>query len=724
MRSNSNYASNEYFMPVMGLIFLRHAYSRYLAVKDGIEAGLPTEAYEAAIRQVVGSLSTQSLVATNKDKYALIRDGVQVSFRNEMGERVKERLRLIDFEDHRNNHFLCVRELWVRGSLYRRRADIVGFINGLPLLFIECKNIHHNLKAAFEKNFSDYLDTVPHLFHHNAVVLFGNGEKAKVGSITSKWGHFHEWKRLAEEEPGVVDMETLLKGVCKRENLLDLVENFILFDESSGETKKILARNHQFLGVNRALDAVRGRRERMGKLGVFWHTQGAGKSYSMVMFTRKVHRKLGGNFSFVVLTDRDDLDTQIYKTFAGCGVVDHDRDPCRAASGRHLGSLMQEHKAYVFSLIQKFNQEVDRKVGYTPRDDIIVITDEAHRTQYILRDDAEALVNTVNCVGVMGRGIALQFKNQFPDNFKAYATAHKDGLLMPGRMFIHETGELTNPKYIINFPTKRHWRGKSRMEDIDSGLEALVADIRRFNIRSIAIPPLGSGLGGLDWSDVRQRIEVAMQFIPEVEVRLYEPSGAPEADKMVRNREVSKMTAGRAALVELIDRYLSGLLDPMISLLEVHKLMYFMQEAGQPLRLKYEKGTYGPYAANLRHVLNHVEGHLVSGYADGGDNPEKQLKLVPGAVEDARNFLEDDSATRERFTKVSELVEGFESPFGLELLATVHWIAKNEKANSFIDLQKKTYDWNDRKKQFSPRQLELAANALSRHGWISDFGRN
>ncbi len=172
-------------------------------------------------------------------------------------------------------------------------------------------------------NYADYRNTVPNLFHHNAVVMFGNGEKARIGSITSRWGHFHEWKRLAEEEPGAVDMETLLKGVCDKRNFLDLVENFILFDESSGETRKILARNHQFLGVNRAVEAVRERKGRAGKLGVFWHTQGAGKSYSMVMFTRKVRRKLGGNFTFLVLTDRDDLDTRIYKTLAGCGVMDH-----------------------------------------------------------------------------------------------------------------------------------------------------------------------------------------------------------------------------------------------------------------------------------------------------------------------------------------------------------------------------------------------------------------
>ena len=347
-----------------------------------LNPGLPDAAYDDALRQITATVASQTLAATNREKYELMREGVLVTFRNERDELVRQRLRLFDFDEPENNHFLCVRELWVHGDLYRRRADIIGFVNGLPLLFMECKNIHKNLKTAFEKNFSDYQDTIPHIFHHNAIVMFGNGEQAKIGTITSRWEHFHEWKRLAEKEPGAVSMETMLKGICDKRNFLDLLENFILFDESRGEPKKILAKNHQFLGVNRAIDAVRDRKAKEGKLGVFWHTQGAGKSYSMVMLTRKVHRKLGGNFTFLMLTDRDDLDTQLYKTFAGCGVVDNDREPCRAASGAHLSRLLAEHKSYIFSLIQKFNQNVDESVGYTRRDDIIVITDEAHRTQY------------------------------------------------------------------------------------------------------------------------------------------------------------------------------------------------------------------------------------------------------------------------------------------------------------------------------------------------------
>lgn len=341
-----------------------------------------------------------------------------------------------------------------------------------------------------------------------------------------------------------------------------------------------------------------------------------------------------------------------------------------------------------------------------------------YKTGNILTEDAEAIINTVNCVGVMGRGIALQFKNAFPDNFKAYAAACKRGEVQPGRMFIYDMGGLTNPRYIINFPTKRHWRGKSRMEDIESGLEALAGEIRERGIRSIAIPPLGSGLGGLEWSDVRQRIELALADMDDVRVIIFEPKGAPAAEKMVRNREVPMMTPGRAALVELMHRYIAGLLDPFVTLLEVHKLMYFMQEAGEPLRLKYRKAPYGPYAENLRHVLNAIEGHMVSGYADGGDAPDKPLQLVPGAIEDATAFLGEHTETRERFDQVTKLVEGFESPYGLELLATVHWVMKHEQAASVDEVVSHIHAWNARKLQFTPRQIGLAVDVLSRKGWV------
>jgi len=336
----------------------------------------------------------------------------------------------------------------------------------------------------------------------------------------------------------------------------------------------------------------------------------------------------------------------------------------------------------------------------------------------ILRSEAEALVNTVNCVGVMGRGIALQFKNAYPDNFKAYAAACRRGEVQPGRMFLFETGQLTLPHYIVNFPTKRHWRGKSRMEDIVAGLTALAELIRTKGIRSIAIPPLGSGLGGLDWAEVRPRIEAGLRPLAGVQVFVYEPKGTPASDTMAHSREVPKITAGRAALVELMHRYLRGLLDPFVTLLEVHKLMYFMQVAGEPLRLKYKQALYGPYAENLRHVLRAIDGHLIAGYDDGGDAPDKPLTLVPGAVEDAAAFLAEHADSRARFDKVAELVEGFESPFGLELLSTVHWVMTNDRVRSLDDVVAHTYAWNVRKRQFTPRQIGIAADVLAEKGWI------
>lgn len=336
----------------------------------------------------------------------------------------------------------------------------------------------------------------------------------------------------------------------------------------------------------------------------------------------------------------------------------------------------------------------------------------------ILDADAEALVNTVNCVGVMGRGIALRFKEAFPDNFKAYAAACRRGEVQPGRLFVFDTGRLTVPRYIINFPTKRHWRGKSRIEDIEAGLAALVEEIRSRNIRSIAIPPLGSGLGGLDWTEVRRRIERALADLRGVEVTVFEPGYGVADSRANRSTPVPRMTAGRAALVGLMSRYLAALLDPTITLLEVHKLMYFLQAAGEPLRLRYVKAPYGPYAENLRHVLRAIDGHLIAGYADGGDAPDKPLRLVPGAVRDAETCLASHKATLERFERVVRLVEGFETPLGLELLATVHWVVVKEGARELKDIAERVQAWNQRKRQFTPAQIELAAQRLREQGWM------
>ena len=336
----------------------------------------------------------------------------------------------------------------------------------------------------------------------------------------------------------------------------------------------------------------------------------------------------------------------------------------------------------------------------------------------ILRADAEALVNTVNCVGVMGRGIALQFRKAFPENFNAYKVVCDRGELQPGRMMVSDLGRLTHPRYVVNFPTKRHWKGKSRMEDVEAGLVALVEEVRARGIQSIAIPPLGCGLGGLDWRDVRPRIEEAFRALPDVKVLLFEPAGAPDAETMVKSQRTPEMTVGRAALIGLMRRYLAAVMDPAVTLLEIHKLLYFMQEAGQNLRLQFQKGPFGPYARNLRHVLSHIEGHFILGYGDAEDRPHKQIELLPGSLDQAERFLEDHPETRERFQRVVGLIEGFETPFGMELLSTVHWVRTHEAAATVEEAVAKTYAWNDRKRMFTLDHIRSAWNALQERGWL------
>lgn len=340
-----------------------------------------------------------------------------------------------------------------------------------------------------------------------------------------------------------------------------------------------------------------------------------------------------------------------------------------------------------------------------------------YKSGNILEEDAEALVNSVNCVGIMGRGIALQFKNAFPNNFKAYAAACKRGDVQPGRMFVFVTENLGNPRYIINFPTKRHWRSRSRLADIEAGLETLVDEVRSRGIRSVALPPLGSGLGGLDWADVRPRIERALSELTDTTIVVFEPGPIPAVSLGAKKGAVPKMTPGRAAIVGLMHRYSRGLLDPFVTLLEVHKLMYFMQEAGEKLRLRYVAAPFGPYAENLRHVLRAIEGSLISGYADG-DRPAKQIEIVPGAVSDANAFLDDHPDIRTRFDRVADLVEGFETPFGLELLSTVHWVAKHG-AETRDEVVTETYKWGERKRQYSERQIHLALDVLTQKGWLA-----
>ena len=338
-----------------------------------------------------------------------------------------------------------------------------------------------------------------------------------------------------------------------------------------------------------------------------------------------------------------------------------------------------------------------------------------YQTGDLLGSDAEALVNTVNCVGVMGKGIALQFKKAFPDNFKVYAKACKQDEVAPGRMLVTE--RLDSPKYIINFPTKRHWRAKSRMADVESGLAALADEIRERQISSIAIPPLGSGLGGLDWSDVRSRIEESLGRLPDVRVLVYEPEGTPDAKVMASLTEAPEMTPGRAALVVLMRCYLTGQPKPTITSLEVHKLMYFLQAAGQPLDISYTKERYGPYAGKLDSVLRKIEGHWISGYSDSENKSVSQLKLVPGAVEDAEDFLRSVPDNIDCIDKVTDLIDGFESSLGLELLSAVHWAIHKERIMSIDDIVRSVSDG-----RFYRKQIVQAYETLAGLDWLHHDG--
>lgn len=332
---------------------------------------------------------------------------------------------------------------------------------------------------------------------------------------------------------------------------------------------------------------------------------------------------------------------------------------------------------------------------------------------------ADAVVNTVNCVGVMGRGIALQCKRLYPGNFKAYEAACRRGEVVPGRMFVHETGLLTPPRFIINFPTKRHWRNPSRIEDVEAGLQDLAKVLRMLPIRSLAVPPLGCGLGGLDWRRVEPMIRATLQEFPEIDSHVFAPEAVPVSHEVVPQAE-PRMTAGRAALITLVADYLKVGLDPFITLLETQKLMYFLQVAGEPLRLEFSKGFYGPYARALGHVLQALNGHLIVGYSDGGDAPGKPLELLPGAEEKARQFLQDRPETESRLQRVLRLIFGFETPTGMELLATVHWLYAQDGRTRVEDIIDGVAAWNARKQRmFQPGMIRNAYDRLMEQGWIA-----
>ena len=406
-----------------------------------------------AQRAFESHLSTASLLQINEEKYSLIRDGIPVTVKKPDGKTETKRAKLIDFQTPDNNDFLAVKEMKIHGDLYRRRTDIVGFVNGIPLLFVELKATNVEVKNAYEDNYTDYLDTIPHLFYYNAFLILSNGVEARVGTLGSKYEFFHEWKRLSEDDEGSVALATMLMGICKKETFLDLLENFILFDHSGGSTAKILARNHQFLGVNEAVKAYGNREFNDGKLGVFWHTQGSGKSYSMVFLAQKILRKFAGSPTFVILTDREELNSQICDTFENCGILGAGKGTrYLATSGDDLINKLRGNPGFIFTLIQKFNNPEAEPIY--PDHDIIIMSDEAHRSQYgIFADNMMKLLPTAARIGFTGTPL-LSNDNITARTFGGYVSIYdfkravEDGATVP--LYYENRGEkildLHNPE--------------------------------------------------------------------------------------------------------------------------------------------------------------------------------------------------------------------------------------------------------------------------------------
>lgn len=372
---------------------------------EKLNPGLPADAYDQAIEQLTQDRSIMSVSQANRAVYGLLKEGVRVLVQDDAGEEQVTTLRVIDWQQPLRNDFFLVSQLWVSSDLYKRRADLVGFVNGLPLLFVELKAAHKNLKNAFDQNLKDYKDTIPHLFWYNAFAILSNGSHSVLGAWSSHWEQFTDWKKInSEGEQGVISLETMVRGTCQPERFLDIVENFILYEEAQGGLAKLVGRNHQVLGVNNAIAAVEQIEANHGRLGVFWHTQGSGKSYSMIFFSQKILRTVPGNWTFVVVTDRTDLDDQLYKKFANTGAVIEPEDQVRAGSGEHLRQLLREDHRYVFTMIHKFHSRDGEPMPVlSERSDIVVISDEAHRSQYdILADNMRRALPNAAFIGFTG----------------------------------------------------------------------------------------------------------------------------------------------------------------------------------------------------------------------------------------------------------------------------------------------------------------------------------
>jgi len=385
--------------------------SKLKPVLQKINPDLPQIAIDEAIKVLTQDRSVMGMVSANREVYDLLKNGALVSFMNEKKEQIRERVKFIDWDNVNNNDFFLVSQFWISGDMYTRRADLIGFINGIPLVFIELKASHRNLKKAYDENLRDYKSTIPQVFWFNGLIILSNGSKSRVGTVSSEWEHFSEWKKInSEGEQGIVSLETVIRAVCDRERLLDILENYTLFRDEKNGPVKIVAKNHQYLGVENVIRVFHKINENQGRLGVFWHTQGAGKTESMFFFSQKILRKVPGNWTFVIVTDRNELDDQTYKRFVRSGVIRGRQE--RAETSEELRQLLREDHRYVFTTIQKFRTEPVSKYGagkatkhpvISERSNIIVMTDEAHRTQYdIFAMNMRNALPNANFIGFTG----------------------------------------------------------------------------------------------------------------------------------------------------------------------------------------------------------------------------------------------------------------------------------------------------------------------------------
>ncbi len=413
---------------------------------------LTDELCDTAIKSLLSYTAADTPMQINHKKYEMLRNGVPVAYKKPNGEMEDRLVRVFNLDQPDKNHFLAVKEMKIHGDLYRRRTDIVGFVNGIPLLFVELKKQNVDVQDAYTCNYTDYQTTIPQLFHFNTFIMLSNGLEAKIGTLGSKYDFFHEWKRLKEKDAGSVDLETMLRGICDKSNFMDLFENFIVYDCSGGKMAKILARNHQYLGVNEAVESYKDRKLKEGKLGVFWHTQGSGKSYSMVFFAQKVRRKFTGSPTFVVLTDREELNKQISDTFEACGCLGTVKaKQFIASSGEDLIAKLHGNPSFIFTLIHKFNQPGATPI--IPDHDIIILSDEAHRTQNgIFADNMCALLPTASRIGFTGTPL-FAYDNITERTFGGYVSIYdfkravEDGATVP--LYYENRAdmlEITNPE--------------------------------------------------------------------------------------------------------------------------------------------------------------------------------------------------------------------------------------------------------------------------------------